>query len=371
MAVKINQYVGQIAIHPGLTLSEKLEELGMGPKAFAVRTGKPEKTIIAVLKGKSSITPEMAVQFEYVLNIPAHFWMNLQRNYDELLAREESRQKLADSLDWANLFPLTAMEECGWIAAADHLEGKTAALLSFFGVSNHKAWAAYYMHQQLKVAFRISLAETASPYAISAWLRQGERQAEAIPSGPFQEKAFQRVLPEIKCLMTRQEGDFDKTLQRICLSAGVKVVFTPGIEQMPVQGCTRWLNDKPLIQLTDRFRRNDLFWFTFFHEAGHILLHGKKDIFLEPGVYPSQDKAKERAADQFATRWTLGPGAEHVILQVNCWTIEIVTQMAAELETHPAMIVGYLQREGRVDAAFGRQFFSPIFIEAEEGGRVC
>lgn len=84
-----NQYNPQIAFHPGETLSEKLEELGMGPKEFSVRTGKQEKTIIAVLKGNSSITPEMAVQFEHVLKIPAHFWLNIQRNFDEYLAREE------------------------------------------------------------------------------------------------------------------------------------------------------------------------------------------------------------------------------------------------------------------------------------------
>jgi HTH-type transcriptional regulator/antitoxin HigA len=85
----INQYIPQVAFHPGETLSEKLDELGMGPKEFAVRTGKPEKTIIAIIKGKSSITAEMAVQFEHVLKIPAHFWLNMQRNYDEFVAREE------------------------------------------------------------------------------------------------------------------------------------------------------------------------------------------------------------------------------------------------------------------------------------------
>ena len=80
---KQNQYFPQIAFHPGDTLAEKLDELEMGPKEFALRTGKPEKTIIAIMKEKSSITPEMAVQFEHVLKIPAHFWLNLQRNYDE------------------------------------------------------------------------------------------------------------------------------------------------------------------------------------------------------------------------------------------------------------------------------------------------
>ncbi len=61
----------------------------MGPKEFALRTGKPEKTITAILKGDSSITPAMAVQFENVTKIPAHFWINHQRGYDEYIAREK------------------------------------------------------------------------------------------------------------------------------------------------------------------------------------------------------------------------------------------------------------------------------------------
>ena len=78
-----NQYFPQSVPHPGETLVEKLEEMGMGPKEFALRTGKPEKTITAILNGGSSITPDMAVQFENVTKIPAHFWMNHQRGYDE------------------------------------------------------------------------------------------------------------------------------------------------------------------------------------------------------------------------------------------------------------------------------------------------
>ena len=86
---KPNQYQPQSRPHPGETLAEKLEEMEMGPKEFALRTDKPEKTIIAVLKGEGSITLDMAVQFESVTKIPANFWMNHQRSYDEYISREK------------------------------------------------------------------------------------------------------------------------------------------------------------------------------------------------------------------------------------------------------------------------------------------
>ncbi|MDX2250017.1 MAG: HigA family addiction module antitoxin [Bacteroidia bacterium] len=363
MAPKNNQYHPQIAFHPGETLAEKLEELGMGPKEFAIRTGKPEKTVIAILKAKSSITPEMAVQFEHVLKIPAHFWLNMQRSYDEFLARKERREILSESTEWAKKFPIADMVKKGWLPAKTTIEEKTSELLAFFSISNHTAWEDYYFNQQLKVAFRISLAHTKEPYAISAWLRKGELQAAELTARPYDEKSFKGKLAEIKNLMAKHPENFFKLLQDTCLSTGVKVVHTPCINKAPINGSTRWLNDTPLIQLTGRYKRNDSFWFTFFHEAGHILLHGKKDIFLENIDYSDKDKEKEKEADNFAIKWTLSKEEQAEILRRFRVTEDDVIEFAAKFNTHPAIIIGRLQYEGLVSYAFGRQFFEPITFE--------
>ena len=88
MATTIQKpFTPRVAYHPGVTLAEKLEELGMSVKEFALRVTKPEKTIIAVLKGSSALTPDMAVAFESVTGIPAHFWMQKQQKYNEYVAR--------------------------------------------------------------------------------------------------------------------------------------------------------------------------------------------------------------------------------------------------------------------------------------------
>ena len=89
-----NQYFPQSIFHPGETLAKKLEEMEMGPKEFALRTDMPEKTIIAVLKGEGSITLDMAVQFESVTKIPANFWMNHQKSYDEYFSREKWKDEI-------------------------------------------------------------------------------------------------------------------------------------------------------------------------------------------------------------------------------------------------------------------------------------
>jgi addiction module HigA family antidote len=357
---KQNEYFPQIAFHPGETLAEKLEELEMGPKEFAVRTAKPEKTIIAILKGTSSITPEMAVQFEHVLKIPAHFWLNIQRNYDEYLARQKRNELLSESIDWTKQFPLTEMIKLGWITANSSFEGKTASLLTFFSISNHKAWEDYYLNQQLKVAFRISLSHTKKPYAISAWLRKGDLQAAELSSKEYNEKSFKDALPVIKSIMAHHPEDFFKKLQSICLTAGVKVVHTPCLPKAPIVGSTRWLNDTPLIQLSGRYKRNDSFWFTFFHEAGHILLHGKKDIFLEKIDYSDYDKEKEEEADNFAVKWTLTSDEEQEIINSAPLTEPDIISFAKKFNTHPAIIIGRLQHDKLISYGLGRQFFKPV-----------
>lgn len=295
-----HEYLQQTRPHPGETLTEKLEEMNMGPKEFALRTGKPEKTIIAVMNGKSAITPDMAVQFEQVTLIPANFWMNHQRGYDEFIARVKRKKAITAAIPWAKKFPLAEMIRKGWLPATKNLEEKTTELLNFFSFSNHTGWEDYYFKQQLKVAFRISLKKTVDPYAISAWLRKGELQAKELQAEPFSLNDFKAALPELQQIMRKQRKDSFSQVQKICLSIGVKVVITPGINKVPISGSTRWIKDTPLIQLSDKFKNTDAFWFTFFHEVGHILLHGKKDIFLEKVEYSDKQQNQEEEADAFA-----------------------------------------------------------------------
>jgi addiction module HigA family antidote len=363
MANIINKYNPQTFFHPGETLAEKLQEMCMGPKEFAVRTGKPEKTVFAILKGKSSITADMAVQFENVLKIPAHFWLNMQRNYDEFVARKERLELLNQSTQWARNFPIADMQKKGWLPVRTTIEEKTAELLAFFSLSSHTGWEDYYCKQQLKVAFRISLSHTKECHAVSAWLRKGDLQAAELNAQPYIEKKFKDSLPVIKKIMAKHPKDLFKQLQTICLDAGVKVVHTSCIKKAPINGSTRWLNDTPLIQLTGRYNRYDIFWVTFFHEAGHILLHGKKEIFMEDVDYSDKDLQKEKEADEFAIKWTLSKDEEKEILQRKVIKVGEVVEFSKKFNTHPAIIIGRLQHEKIIPFTFGKQFIEPVEFE--------
>ncbi|CAN1548932.1 Cro/C1-type helix-turn-helix domain [Spirosomataceae bacterium] len=352
-----NEYYSNIAFHPGETLKEKLEELNMGPKEFAIRTGKPEKTIIAILKGESSLTPEMAILFENVLKIPARFWIKKQYIFDEFKAREKRAETLELAKNWAKSFPIKDMVQKRWIVASMKTEELVAELFSFFGVSSPLAWENYFYNKQLKVAFRISLAHTKDPFSISAWIRQGEIQSSKLICGNFSESLFRSALLQIKSIMATQPTDFFERLQSICLEAGVKVVYTPSINKAPLSGATRWIDNNPIIQLSGRYKQNDRFWFTFFHEAGHILLHGKKDIFLEDIEYSECDILKEEEANKFAEKWTFSDEQEEEVLTFGPLSLETIKIFASKFNTHPAMIIGRFQKKQLIPYSAGRDFF--------------
>lgn len=361
-----NQYQPVSFTHPGITLRQKLIEMGIGPKEFALRTGKPEKTISAILNCNSSITPDMAVQFENVLQIPARFWNNYQQKYNETIARQKSRQAISDAADWARKFPYAAMANLNWVSKTRNIEEKAENLLKFFGFSSHKIWESFYYEEKLKVAFRISLKHTKEAPAISAWLRRGDILSQYIDVPEYNSGTFKDALLKIKCIMAKHPQDFFNQLKELCRNAGVKVVYTPCLPKAPINGCTRWINDTPLIQLSGRYRRNDSFWFTFFHEAGHILMHGKKDIFLEYDYYSDKDEKKEKEADDFAGHWLLTEKEEAEIISKEIIEDEEIFNFARKFNTHPAIIIGRLQHKKLIDYSVGRKFLMPVNFDENQ-----
>tara|TARA_R110002124_G_scaffold134495_1_gene297252 strand:+ start:3603 stop:4697 length:1095 start_codon:yes stop_codon:yes gene_type:complete len=360
----VNQYNPQSVLHPGITLAEKLEELNMGPKEFAVKSDKPEQTISAILKGESSITPDMAVKFENVTKIPVRFWLNNQQNYDEYIARVKHEKEIRNAIEWAKEFPYPKMASFGWVPSTRKWDEKVAELFSFFGVASQKSWEKYYIKQNLKVQFRISLANTNNPQALSAWLRKGELDSKEISTVDYSSNKFKKSLSDAKQLMVEQPANFFQELQQLCADAGVKLVHTPCLPKAPLSGATRWLGDAPLIQLTGRGKKYDRLWFTFYHEAGHIMLHGKKDIFLEDVEYKGKEIKKEQEADDFASEWLLSQDQIEEILSNSELDEHMVRNYATKFGTHPSIIIGRLQYLKLIPYSVGNELLDTIDLDA-------
>lgn len=320
---------------PGEMLADKLEEMGLDAKELASRTGYTPKTINELLKAKCRVTPEMALNLEIATGISQSIWLNMQMMYDEFLSRKKIEESLKNQAKWPKFFPIAELNPRKWIDDINKNNG-VLPILKYFGISTPKAWKDYYFGNRLKVAFRISLAETEDPYAASVWLRRGEILADQIQMEKQNDKkvrsAIKKAMPQFVELaradverweaLRRQKSlpkpkigeDFIDEgmhkLQELGATLGIKVLYAQNFKSAPIHGMARWYKDIPVIQLHDRFKDRNAFWFTFFHELGHIVLHGKKDIFIKNVYYGNKNLQKDEEANMFAQKYMLAAGLE-------------------------------------------------------------
>lgn len=326
-------------IPPGETLIETLEAIGMSQAELADRMGRPKKTINEIIKGKAEITAETALQLEKVLNIAASFWTNLESHYREELARHEEYKKLNQYKSWLENFPLKKLAKLEILPHAKADKENYFNILKFFGVAGIEEWKKIWGSPV--VEFKKANVASSNLYDIACWLRIGELQARKIDCQPYDKKKFIENLNSIRGLT--REAHFETQLKTLCEDAGIAVVFVPEISQTRVFGATRWLTShKALIQMSLRLKSDDHFWFTFFHEAAHIIIHGKKELFIESGTHTE----KEEEANQFARDFLIPPVELKTFLQDNEKpTLQQVESFAKSIGISPGIVVGRLQHD--------------------------
>jgi HTH-type transcriptional regulator/antitoxin HigA len=288
-----------ILILPGETLVDLLEEKGMTQAELAERMGRPLKTINEIIKGKTSITPETAIQLEGVFSVPASFWMNLESNYQVALARFNFEEKLKEEYKIAEKYPYKEMMKLNWIPGVKDMKEIVQSLLSFFGVISLKN----VIEKNIFVGaqYRISAKKEYSKEAITAWLRKGVLESQKINTSDFDEKKLRDSILTIKSLMFSHSNEFMSQLTKILADCGVALVILKNLKNVPINGVTRWISPKKaLIQMSIRGKYADIFWFSLFHELGHLLLHRKKDIYIN-SEDEKVNKEQEDQANKFAS----------------------------------------------------------------------
>jgi len=365
-----NEYFPDVVSAPGETLEEILGSRGMSQAELADRTGRPKKTINEIIKGKAAITAETAIQFERALGIPASFWLAREQNYREAIARSDDLATLQSQVGWLENVPYRAMVKLGWVPDCKEKSLQLREVLRFFGVASPTSWDGIWT--AAAPAFRQSLKLRSEPVALAAWLRRGEIEASQLGCDDFDAQAFRVTLSRIRALTRDLPLDFASKVQSICSTSGVAVVFVPEISGTRVWGATRWLSPtRALIQLSLRYKTDDHLWFTFYHEAGHILLHGKREVFVEDDE--EQEAAKEAEANSFARDWLVPPSQYRAFYRKGSFSCAAVSRFAYEIGIAPGIVVGRLQHDGYLNRAHCNDLKKKLdWLESqgEEGPRV-
>lgn len=347
---------------PGDTILETIEHLKMSQAELAERMGKTPSKINDIISGKEPITLATAFQLEKVLGIDAQFWRNREMLYREKLSRLEQEEALEDCIGWLQMQPIKELKACGYLKTKKIGTRMAEECLKFYGVAAPVQWESLYVNQYVSARFRKSEAHKSTLGGLAAFLRIGEFEMRKNELVPYNKEAFKQILLEIRELVRPHPEDFALYLQQYCAKAGVALVYTIRIPKAPVSGVVRWIGGNPLIQLTDRYKSNDHFWFTFFHEAGHILLHGKKDVFVEDLDEYEGNPKKEAEADDFANKFLL-PTDVATEFPKSGITEKHIRQVARKYNTHAAIVLGRLQHLGIVPYSFGTSLKLKVVLD--------
>lgn len=327
---------------PGETIADILRERSISVEEFAERLGQPKTMAMDLLSGRSAITIGLARKLERVLGGSIEFWMARDFQY---------RQQIADPGEstnaWVRELPLGEMVKFGWLKPAPKRSEELAACLRFFDVPNTAVWHRQYAPLEEKFLFKKSPSFESRPAAVAAWLRQGEIMAGDMRCAPWNTRGFEAGLASIRPLTREKDPKrFVPMLQNACASMGVAVAIVRSPTGCPASGATRFITeDKALLLLSFRHLSDDQFWFSFFHEAGHLILHGRREVFIEGLEVTSSTEEDE--ANEFASAILIPPQHHPELLRLRQNKFDLV-RFARRMGVSPGIVVGQLQHYGKL-----------------------
>ena len=338
-----SQYNPDYAVPPGWVLEERLAVRGISHAEFARRCGRSPKLISEIIAGKASLEPETALQFEKVLDVDASIWLGIESEYQLHNARKEEASAAAAFAEWLAAFPVQELVKRGCFGKPGSDVDAISKLLAFFRVGSIEAWIFHY--GRANVAYRHSTRFQSNEATLATWLRLGELEAERQDCADYNASRFRRVLRTVRGLTRKPIEDALPQAAQLCNTAGVALALVPPLPKTALSGAAWWLlPKKAVIQLSARHKSDDHLWFSFFHEAAHILLHSKKGIFVDE--FNSIDTELEAEANEWASNTLIPQPAWERLVAARPRSQHAIQMFAEDLGIAPGIVVGMLQHKG-------------------------
>ncbi|MGV6805307.1 MAG: HigA family addiction module antitoxin [Ruegeria sp.] len=332
------------AVHPGEHLAEHLDAKGLSQAEFARLAGLTPKLVSTILNGTNPVTADTALKFEKVLGMKADIWAGLQADWDLHQAKQEKLDHIDECERFIGKFPIKELKGRGVLPKTTDVVALCDALLSFLGIGAPTSLDARL--RNLAVHHRQSKAHASDDCNVVAWLMMGEAKARRMELPAFDESAFERAVQEVRSLTCEAPDVFEPAMKRLCAEAGVAVIFEKPFPKTRLFGSARWIDgNRAIIQMSLRMKSNDHFWWTFFHEAGHVTLHRGKTFADDKG---GEGDGFEDEADAWAMETLVGRERFEAFCMENPRSEIAVRGFASEIGVHPGIIVGMLQHRGIV-----------------------
>ncbi len=332
-------------VSPGQILTRELEARDWTQRDLATIIGRPYQAVNEIINGSKQITPDTARELARAFDTSIDFWMNLESNYRLHLAEQNNKeQEIARRSFLYNIAPVREMIKRSWINGSNSIDELEKQLCFFFDVPNLNKPLG------LTVSFRHSDKVELETAAQSAWVQQVVNISKKQHVAKYSLDRLNSVLPEI--LELSKDKDAISKVPDVLLECGIHFIVLPHLPHTYIDGAAIVANKNPIIALTLRYSRLDSFWFTLIHEISHIVL-GHKGVILddaELGIGSAgkkeEDEANNLASELLVDQKIMGKYISNVKPYFSKDSIE---KFASEVNRHPAIILGQLQRKKVVE----------------------
>ena len=327
-----------IAIPPGETIKELLEDRGISQKEFASRIGMSEKHISKLINGDVQLAMDMAKRLETVLGPSVQFWCRLEAFYREDLCKALEENAMEEDIAIAKEMPYKQMAKLGWVEDISGWTERVINLRKFFEVAQLK----FLKESLLPVIACRKLSKTEkSDLVLLAWAQKAKLEARQIETKPIRAEALQKDIPKLRRMTIMKPEEFSTELVNILAGRGVALVFMPHISGSFLHGATFRDGRKVVIGMSVRGKDADKFWFSLFHELGHIV---KGHVGKTGGT----DEADEQEADAFARDMLIPPQRYEEYVAGEDFTKVSVCRFADSVGVDAGIVVGRLQKDGHI-----------------------
>lgn len=344
METKTTGISRDLIIHPGETINDILIERGITQAELAARTGVSPAYVCNVIAGKKDISVKFAFALEYALGVSKSFWINLQANYDaELLEaseaetitdeEREARSSLKDIVKY--------LREIGKMPVREGVDDSILSLRKFLQISN----IANLKEMVPEGAFRMSSKSKVDPYVMGAWIRLCQIAGENRDvRTKFEIEKIDVLVAKAKEIMCGADEYIQKYLTDLFAEHGIVFSVVRNFRGAPVQGFISKKNDGTYqMVLTIRGSFADIFWFSLFHELGHIV---NGDVNSSVNFIDYDGKADvEVGADEFASTKLINSSDYEIFVRNADFSLSAIKSFADSQQVKPYIVIGRLQHE--------------------------
>jgi HTH-type transcriptional regulator / antitoxin HigA len=333
--------------HPGTFIAEELEERSWAQADLAYILGIDVSQLNRLIKGNTDVTPDTAVALGDAFDMPAEFFLNLQKIYDLQKARKAD-PGVKTRASWLSVFPIREMIKRGWIEDAEPAL-LDLQMMRFFGKNRVEdipfmGNGSIPMHAARKSAY-----DSTTPIQY-VWLHRVRKIAEQIECPLYSKQTLIDNISRIRAHMLDKE-DF-VGIPLIMHKCGVRVVLVEALPGSKIDGVCLWLEGQPVVGMTLRLDRPDNFCFVIRHEIEHVLREDGKEMTFAPvdeleSETPPELIECERAANSAAAEFCV-PRAllDSFIARKSPFISERdMLSFSARIEIHPSVVVGQIQNK--------------------------